>query len=233
MAERRHTVARFARMDAFRAPIPPPSNQLLDLKTRQIAKRISKVAKLVGTPEVHHHTVTSGAVSVSVTDDGSTAAQLIALTTISQGDTDTTRTGDKIRALTLTVKGNLICADTTNVVRLLIVCNYNGGTSSTLQDFLEAGDTTGYQWMSLRSHDRVGKYAILWDRTFNLSTAGSKYQACFKKTIKLSKKMSEITYSSGGTSPLMNSLYLIAISDSSAVTHPTMNYYARLRFTDI
>ena len=51
--------------------------------------------------EVKHHTITSGAASVSISDQGNVAAQNIALTTIAQGDTDTTRDGDKLQILSI------------------------------------------------------------------------------------------------------------------------------------
>ena len=107
----------------------------------------------------------------------------------------------------------------------------NGGGSSTLQDFLEANDTTGYQYISAYSHDRVGKYQILWDKTFDTCATGRDVYS-FNKYFKIPTKAGRVTYSSGGTLPLLNSYFLCAISDSGAVTHPTMNYYARVRYTD-
>lgn len=195
-----------------------------------LTKKVNKLTKLVGKPEVKHHS--NYLSSVDITDKGNGTNQVFVVNAPAQGDTDISRDGDKLRMLSLALRGNLIVADTTNVVRMIVFQIYDGGVSGLLEDVIEASDSSGRQWRSPYKHDNAGKFKILYDRTYSLGDA-SKQQVTFNKLIRFSGKNAYVGFLNGTTTIQKNTVYVAFVSDSAAISHPTMNIYYRLRYTDV
>lgn len=200
-------------------------------KSASLAKRVSKLAELIGKPEVCHHS--SYGTAIDVTDKGNGTNQIFIVNNPAQGDTDINRQGDKLRMLSLTIRGNLIIGDSTNVIRMVIFQWYSGSNSIPLEDVTEASDSSGRQWMSPYKHDHAGKFKILYDKTFNMTNVGDNAQIVFKKTVNFRGKNAYVELNNGTTTVNTNAVYVSFVSDSAAVSHPTLNYYYRLRFTDV
>lgn len=159
------------------------------------------------------------------------------LSRIPQGNTDSDRSGDSIRLLTLEIRAEAFLQgiggtnDFTNLVRL--VC-YQWKPVSTASAPIAAsvlnvagnqtGVMEGYSW------DSKPQFDILMDRTVSLSGNGpSDVFIDFKHKFKGGKLA---TWAAGSTSIQANGIFIIAISDSLLATHPITNIYSRITYID-
>lgn len=214
-------------------PRRPTTLDLVKMNTptnSTLKRRINKLAELVGKPEVKHHS--NYLTAIDVTDKGNGTNQIFLANAIVQGDTDINRDGDKARMLSLSIRANLIYGDTTNVVRMVVFQWYSGSNSIPLENVTEASDASGRQWMSPYKHDHAGKFKILYDKTYSLSNS-SHQQYTIRKTIRFKGKNSYVTFNNGSTTINENAVYVAFVSDSAGIPHPTLNYYYRLRFSDV
>lgn len=148
------------------------------------------------------------------------------------GTTDTTRIGDKLRMKALRMRYSWEVSDTFNRCRL-IVFQWTQNTASILPavgDILEnAGSSTTGVFSPYR-HDTGSNYRILYDSMMHVDTDDP--QKFRNVSIPLRRcKTRRISYV-GGSAEGTGKLFLLVITDSSAVSHPTFKAYARLTYTD-
>lgn len=156
---------------------------------------------------------------------------------IARGDSDSDRDGDKITPRSIQMRLRLLFADAYNVVRVMVLrCTDTvGGLSSTLPfspgTIFQHNSTTEDALYSPFNHDYRSRFNVLYDRLFTLSTNRNDGLVNIVKRIKLSKK--NIEYNGSNTADGRNRLILLVMSDSAAVSHPSVEGWVRLNYKDL
>ncbi|WP_445775568.1 hypothetical protein [Shewanella sp.] len=158
------------------------------------------------------------------------AGTMIGLNQVAQGDTEITRDGEQIKAVSLYIKAVLTinAAATASQIRVIIfkAPMLVTATTPTPADLLEAVTV-----ISPLNRNVYKKYRIMYDKTFTLDSNGvqSRTIKYFKKFVNL-----KLRYQGGGaliTDMRENALFCLVIG-SEAVNEPTINIYSRIRFID-
>lgn len=150
------------------------------------------------------------------------------LSLIPQGDTDISRDGDKLMPTSLYLNMKVEAGDPTNVMRVIVFrWKINSAAyAPTVADIL-AVTGSAYAPMSPYLHDIKSQFTVVKDLTFHVSSYN--VFAWYKRTIRLAKRT--IKYA-GGTTSASDKLYMLVVSDSGTITHPSFTSYTRLNFTD-
>lgn len=157
------------------------------------------------------------------------------LTQISQGTTSYNRVGDDIQLLSIYIRLKLSIYDTTNIFRVVLFQWFDDGIDDApawekiFQYPSTTAPTVPNQLMSPLAIDKnQNKFKILFDKYFKLDVDDQEeiMELFYKKNF--NKK---ILYKSGSNFGL-NHIYLMLVSDSEAVNHPTAAGYLRVRYTD-
>lgn len=193
-------------------------------KKPSFAKRVQRV--LHREAERHHYDVGPNALSPSTT------VNFANLTSVGQGDTDITRTGDRIRMAKLIYKYTLRPNATAACLVRLVLFQYNedtGGTGVTTEtDVLETSNTIGmYNWDEVRSN----KITILYDKHFNLPASGDQHY--INRTVVLyGKKLPRKNIQFDNTATTGNGhIYAMWFCDAAS-NLPSAVYVSRLEFYD-
>lgn len=158
----------------------------------------------------------------------SSVGYLLDLTTIPQGDTDTTRDGDMLRVSSIQVNFAWAAADAYNICRMVMfqwMPASSPGSPPALADIF--ADTTNAV-ISTFAHDTRKSYRILLDRTCVVD-ADDPMKIC--KMYVYKKFMRNIQYA-GGTTTGRGNIYVWLVTDSGAVTHPAVTWSGKTNFTD-
>lgn len=149
-----------------------------------------------------------------------------------QGDTDQTVIGNRITPVYVQVKYGLDLGDTTNVVTLCVI-QWKGQVPHDPPLGSDVFSFTGNITAPFSSWDFTEKpnFRVLAVATHALDTYHPKAIGEFKIP---SYKLRPIYYQENdiGNFPKDGGLYLIAISDSGAVTHPALQFYANIHYKD-
>lgn len=199
-------------------------------KTYMIAK---KAATVVLNQQLEKHYFDVNPVTFNAGFTGN--FQLLTGTTL--GDTDLTRTGDKINIKSISIKGSLYSNDPTNVARI-IVFQYLGDTGVAGPVIGEILQTTGSNLapFSPYSKDYAGyKWVPLYDKMFAMSNVNGINIKLFD--IKITprnfrgKAKPFIQYQGGGSNGVGH-IYILFISDGGLSPDVSVSYQSRLRFLD-
>lgn len=151
------------------------------------------------------------------------------LSDIAQGGaTDTSRSGDQLTLQSLKFNYSLVLGDSFNLFRVIIFQWYPLDTvAPSPGDLLQAVGTVDSP-LSTYEHDRRFQKHVLYDKLHNLHT----YQPQIVKKVKITKfKKNRIQYA-GGTTTGQNKIYVLVISDSSTVSHPSILWRTKILFKD-
>lgn len=150
---------------------------------------------------------------------------------IATGTTVATRVGDAVTLREIDWRGIITSADTHNFVRVALF-QWRADTSvdtptagsvlETVNDVL--APVTLWNW------DRRAEYKVLWDKTYYLDSADDT-AVQFSGKIGPRKLKTPIHYNPGYNTG-MNHVFLMVISDSSAISHPQVNWDMRLKYKD-
>lgn len=153
---------------------------------------------------------------------------VLAMSQIPQGTTDITRVGDRITLKRVDVICNIVAADATNFMRLMLV-KYHPQSDPTSPPSINVflNSVAGQGPASPPNHDTRLDYTVLDDRMIALTLSG---MGC--ATFSFSKSLNFPLQFSGGSTTASNHLYLVAVSDSAAVSHPSLVYALKNWFTD-
>lgn len=158
------------------------------------------------------------------------AGTVIDLSDVSQGDTDLRRDGDELMPTSLNVKYAAVAADSTNLMRVIIFRykpDVQAATIPGLSNILiPNGLAVSPYWFY--SVDLREQFNILYDKTHSLATA-DKNQVFVDTTLKMAKQT--VGYTSGSIYG-RDHIFLLVLSDSTAATHPSIEFSSRLNFTD-
>lgn len=199
------------------------------IKAYQIA---SKVAALVNTEKKYY--------DVAISKSGDTAAQVICLTGMAQGDTESTRVGDSIMPKSLQAKLKLMF-DTTNPsenVRVVIVKDKDNNVGT------PPGYTQVYQMTApytLRSMDYPKRFKVLYDKIFTCNTTKPVVNIDWYYKYKMMKDFKgnytrgdHITFTGQlDTDTARSHVYLMLISShADGASALSLSGYTRLRYID-
>lgn len=197
---------------------------VLNRKINRINKRLTML-----NPEMKYSNHIENAVNTSY--DG--ALRTIA-TTVSQGDSDTTREGDSLRLKNCEFNMWFNSAVTSCACRVIVFIDKQN-SSAAVTDVLEGGTigvaNTVNAVNGLFVHDYKARYQILYDKTFAFSANGV-------NTVSIRKKFSFKTglvqeYVAAGTAPIKNALKMIFISGNAAGATPSVAWQSRANFIDV
>lgn len=220
-------------------------------QNKQIKKLKTQVAKLVKADEKKWYDtqVTSQAVSSS-----GAVNPMLGLNVWAGSNTNrqNEREGNTLVVTSLKFDGlvyidqSFASPDFNNIVRIMLVQMTDDNiTAPNLSDVLETVNIDSFY--KLKGQRR---YKIHYDKRFYLqnveqtasTTAGMSattstepFRKRFIIKAKIPKKGLKVTYSQGsvsGNGPVVNGLFLLAISDSGTISHPAIKYHSRMRFLD-
>lgn len=153
------------------------------------------------------------------------------------GTTSITRVGDLVTVKRLDFKFNLIVADTTNIVRVILFKwnNDDAQYAPTVNSIITSTDaSTGYaalaryNWDNFKGRD----FEVLYDKAFQLCANGEQGQvhqvSLWGKGLGSTPKIQLNTGATTGK----GRYGILYISDSAAVSHPTLAYTCRITFSD-
>lgn len=166
--------------------------------------------------------------TVDVNGSVSTTAAFNHVSAVPQGDQDTARDGDELYLKSIHWSWQMIGADGTNRIRLVLFQWKEDSNVSApdVNDLLQS--TTSAGLFGVFRKDMSSSYRILYDNilhtdTYNNVKTGRKN--CYKG---FTKKMS---FTGGGTTG-RHHIFTLVLSDSAAATHPQITSQVALRFTD-
>lgn len=137
------------------------------------------------------------------------------------------RVGLKIKGKSLQIRFELIHSDSTNMIRV-IVLRWFCSSTPTVADIIHAPAASTPWPLNPLNINNSKEIQILYDNLFALSTYTNANQV---DKFYINKPMN-ISFETDDTRD-NGHLYLLAISDSVASTHPTIGYWSRVRFTDM
>ena len=199
-----------------------PSKRKAKLVTRaQVSCMISKVQE-------HKYLDTQGSIGPSY------AGSLQQLASIPQGDTDSTRDADSCLPVSLHVKGFILGSDSYNLFRVVIIrwLQNTAFYTPAIADIFQVINTS-YASLQQFNKDKRSNFEVLYDNldTLTGSVGTTQYIKKYEISLPLAKGR-PIQWVSGSTTSGTNHIYIVSISDSAVVSHPSHVYQARVNFTD-
>lgn len=185
---------------------------------RQVRHVITKTAE----KKYWDTSVTSTPVSASGT--------VLDLTPIPQGDTDQSRDGDQLTLRSIQGRFQFIAADATNICRIIIFQWFIDTTVSGVSPLVDQVIQTISNPLASYNHDGRYNFRILYDRTFSMDTTDD---LTASGRIYIYKGLRRKVQYHGGVTGGKNKIYILYISDSGAITHPSLTYYTRVTFSDL
>lgn len=205
------------------------SQRRRSLKSRRPSKKRSKKTKALTRKDVRKEILKiaekkfiNGTNSAGIDFSGTVTS----ISDVAQGDTDNTRDGDNLYLTSLQLRWSVVLGDSTNLARI-IVFQWKPNSTPTTGDILITTGSTAAP-LSAYNHDTRQSYRILSDSLVALNAAetmkaGTSFVVNFP--------VKQIQYTGSGTTGT-NKLYLLALSDSGASSHPTFTYYYKLNYRD-
>jgi hypothetical protein len=159
-----------------------------------------------------------------------TTGTLQKLSTIPQGDTDSTRDGDQAEVFGVDIiatMANASSGDATNVGRLVVFRWEQDDSSAAPASVADILQTASVYAPYNRDNLRAKKFIVLMDHVFVTSLNGPSIE----KLVEKSKTKFKLKFQgSGNTGNSM--IYAAMISDSGAIPDPIFSYQVRVWFTD-
>jgi len=171
--------------------------------------------------------------AVSNTVSGPTGL-LTDMTLVGQGTGDQVRIGDKIKPVSIEIKGQILANSIIdrNLMRIIVFQWHPNSTSPvpvSSDILLYTGSAANcvispYQW------DTRANFTILHDKTYVLQGNASSNNYLHPFHFKVYPKKA-ISYIAGSTAGL-NKIYCLVLSDSSAINFPSIAYIYQMRYKD-
>lgn len=158
------------------------------------------------------------------------------LNNIIQGTANSQRVGNEIFMKNLWIATEMIGADSSNIVRHIVFL-WHDNTVPLATSILENSGTLTSNVMSAYKYDNRRVFTILHDKVFTLQANTGSGTGTFNKFHRI--KAMKIGRKSLYDGPLgtdygrRNVLYSLVLADSAVVTHPQVQVYYRLRYTDL
>lgn len=204
----------------FKHTFSRQNNKIKALARREAKKVFNKRV------EMKNHTLAQAATGVGA----GAALTYSPLTNIAQGDSYATRDGGEINVKAIKFNYQMVCADSTNYIRLVVFQWFNGATNPTTNDVLEFAGT--YSGLAAYNPHSEFKYKVLHSeiRQMVLGTESNTLLGSVNLSFPNGIKCE---YNGSSSTDYANSqIWLLAISDSGAISHPTLEYVGNVYFQD-
>lgn len=171
----------------------------------------------------------------SLAASNATSATPLSLVTISQGTTDITRTGDRIRAKRLWLSGKITgsAAATGPIVTRCMVVLWNPVGSSAVNAPVASQVMQGsasYLPYAAYSRDFGDSYQVVYDAVFCVNPVSTTAESeIFHQDRNI---LVDMEFTAGATTPTTNNLYLFLVSDSG-INQPTVVFQSTLWYEDL
>lgn len=167
----------------------------------------------------------------------STTPSVFQLSVIPQGDTDTSRDGDRLMITKVYVRGYWTFSnDLYNTIRLIFF-QWKPNTTPAATDILLAGPSASVDTVSQYNHDNRQLYKIMWDKFYHIEGNGTTSSQPLTSTgirpfhAILHMPNKQLQYVAGSTTGT-NQFYYLAVTDSSVTSDPTLTMSVKFMFTD-
>lgn len=164
-----------------------------------------------------------------------TPSAITQLTRIQSGTDDITRVGDKVRLSTLRIRGQILAADATNAVRMVLF-QWHPNTVAQVPSLAGLFQDPG-NYNSFYQHDTGANFSVFYDKTYYLSANGTA-SIMFNKSFRLWSKKGRMRWVRqnlkfvGSSNDALDHLYILWFSDSNAAPSPGVQWYSRVSYTD-
>lgn len=161
----------------------------------------------------------------------STAATIVKISGIVRANDNVSRDGNQVSVTRVDLQGFADVADDSNLVRIIVFQWRDDDISYTpvAADILQNA-ASFYDMYNFTNRHR---FTVLWDRTFNVDSTDPAKP--FKRSI-YGKKLAKVLEYSGATDSSItgkHQIYVLAVSDSGAIAHPTLDMMTRVYFKDM
>lgn len=191
------------------------------------ATKVRKIASSVINSNAEQKFLTTESINTYTSIDAT--GSVTHLSAVPQGDTDLTRDGDSLTLISLQFKmAWLASGDTSNMCRCIIFQWY-GNTTPVIGNVLPGSGAVGAV-LEPYVHDGRKMFSVLYDKTLFVNPVSIPGNMAVRNIYKIPKK--KIFYFAGGTTTPINGIYMIFLSDSTAISHPSVVYSAKLNFYD-
>lgn len=143
--------------------------------------------------------------------------------TLARGTTSITRIGKEVQINSLLIRYALVHGDTLNQMRVTIF-QYNRPGTPSISDIYQ--DTLTNECLSALNRDNGDFIVVLHDANYDM-TQDANPQQTTKKYIKLNNTIAQ--WNESDISDRGN-IYMAVVSDSVAITHPTIEFNSRIRY---
>jgi hypothetical protein len=153
------------------------------------------------------------------------------ISNVGQGVTDSLRVGDSLDWEDILLRYSVVSADTTQLFRMILFswAQNSANPPATPASVLSTiGSVFGP--LSPTVFDQSATVTILWDKLLCLNSVSVPNQ-CGTVYLKVPDYLKRVQFLNGTTNG-NNRIYFCCISDSGAVAHPTIQFYARLTYHD-
>lgn len=200
-----------------------PRNKRKRKKAQSFESKVKKV--LLKAQEMKYFTFGNGGHSAVASSDIP-----VLISNIAEGTNPNQRVGREVVLKGINFKWEVIAGDATNLCRMLIFTWTDGNRAPGLNEIVTATGTYGA--IGSLSHDAVAKYKVLYDKMLRVNLVGrtNEYAEAnlnFPRGIRLSFD------GPLGTDTGSRQIYLLLLSDSGTVGHPTAVYTGELRYQEI
>lgn len=205
-------------------------NKLMNKKRitgMDLVKSLRSIKKNIPWPETKH-------IDTIYNTATTTGGDIFPITLIAQGIDDNERISNEVRYISILMRLVWVCADSVNVVRLILFNdNSSGGAVPLVTELLDVSVVTTFAYSPLNLNNSK-RFKVLYDNMWALSLSGSNIIAIEKEYIKL-KRHPISTFLGTAANQLsqgQNQLYILVVSDSGVTTHPTPYVATRVRYVD-
>lgn len=150
------------------------------------------------------------------------------LTGISQGASVNNRIGNEIRAVGVEIFLTFITADTSNLGRVLVVRDRQPNKAAFGQTDLFVNATDAQSWFNEDYRDR---FEVIYDKICDVGTPGPE-SFTFREYVPLKGTVYYTGSSNSIANVMSNAFFMVYLSDSGAVTHPTLTGNVRFWFRE-
>lgn len=203
-----------------------PRGRALTRKQRSQVKSVVNSAFKQRTETKYHN-------QLNVGSSPSYTGAISLMNDIAVGTDDQTRVGDELymKSISLNYNVTVSSTDSTNVVRAIVFQWFDDSTASLSSILQQTGDLSAV--VSPYHHDNMygKKFKILYDKVHLVNDASNPQSYGSISITKIKRR--KVHYTAGSSTPDNNRVYLAFISDSAAASHPSVNYYLRIRYTDM
>lgn len=178
---------------------------------------------------VERKTLDTSGTGVTVSDSGS----VVWLSTVTTGTAYNQRTGSVVKAVQLSMRGNIVFNSSASATQFRCIVFYNKGLNQgatpAVTDILQ--NTTGNAGpISPYNVDNVGDFKVLSDKVYLLDDVNNR-QKNFSMFARLGHHLRWDTSGDAIADTEQGHIFMLLVSDEATNT-PTLSYTARLRFID-